>query len=432
MTSRTRVKESLNKKGRECDFENFQKIGRGGFASVYKCSHKIDGREYALKKIKIEDKDAEEKINKIYSEVKQLSNLDHPNIVRYYGCWCSTGVAQEGKQSCSISPEKSRCGDHSSSSFGLKELHSGDNSPVFDFFQQEEQGVASPEKSSRWRSGKREMFELEIDIDIDIFGDSEGKEEEANDEGDVVYSPYKKFQKLDTMVMSKVKEQKKEFFIQMELCDQTLKDYLKKRNELCHKRGLNKQESLIAFKLAKELIRALCYMRDKQILHRDIKPSNIFVNKHGVLKIGDFGLVKQCQVNAIDPSPLESPLKMNPAKMDCSTDDTFDIDEEEKKAPNGFSCFRYEMKEFDFADLPKASPKMRKYTSDMISNPGLFEDDLKQVNGAQGGHSEVAHETILSRFKRLNCKRRERSKSCYYVKEELTSNIGTRLYASPE
>jgi hypothetical protein len=80
--------------GRENDFTNFEKIGRGGFASVYKCVHKIDKNPYALKKIKVDSGGDMESVGKIYSEVKQLSSLDHSNIVRYYGCWMSNQVDQ--------------------------------------------------------------------------------------------------------------------------------------------------------------------------------------------------------------------------------------------------------------------------------------------------------------------------------------------------
>lgn len=40
------------------------------------------------------------------------------------------------------------------------------------------------------------------------------------------------------------------------------------------------------------LLEGLIYLHDNWILHRDLKPNNLLINKDGVLKIGDFGLVK--------------------------------------------------------------------------------------------------------------------------------------------
>lgn len=37
---------------------------------------------------------------------------------------------------------------------------------------------------------------------------------------------------------------------------------------------------------------ALKHLHDRKIIHRDLKTENIFLNKAGVLKLGDFGIAK--------------------------------------------------------------------------------------------------------------------------------------------
>ncbi|KAL1943365.1 hypothetical protein VTO73DRAFT_4440 [Trametes versicolor] len=42
-----------------------------------------------------------------------------------------------------------------------------------------------------------------------------------------------------------------------------------------------------------QLLQGLAYCHAKKVLHRDLKPQNLLVDKHGVLKIADFGLARQ-------------------------------------------------------------------------------------------------------------------------------------------
>jgi len=65
-------------------FDNFSKIGEGGFGTVFKAKHLIDNQFYAIKKIPLDDSILSKNIVK---EVRYLAVLSHPNIIRYYHCW---------------------------------------------------------------------------------------------------------------------------------------------------------------------------------------------------------------------------------------------------------------------------------------------------------------------------------------------------------
>ncbi|XP_034349138.2 interferon-induced, double-stranded RNA-activated protein kinase-like isoform X1 [Arvicanthis niloticus] len=83
------------------DFEDIEEIGSGGFGQVFKAKHRIDGKMYAIKRVKYNSK-------KVEREVKALAELNHVNIVQYRICW--EGEDYDPEQSMSDSSRyKTRC-----------------------------------------------------------------------------------------------------------------------------------------------------------------------------------------------------------------------------------------------------------------------------------------------------------------------------------
>lgn len=60
------------------------RLGKGGYGEVVKARNKVDGRIYAIKKIKQKSASA---LTEVLSEVMLLSRLNHPCVVRYYTAW---------------------------------------------------------------------------------------------------------------------------------------------------------------------------------------------------------------------------------------------------------------------------------------------------------------------------------------------------------
>ncbi|RUP21883.1 hypothetical protein BC936DRAFT_139153 [Jimgerdemannia flammicorona] len=76
------------------DFSETGLIGKGGFASVWRARNKLDGIEYAVKKVRLGSADfdgargkAKNAYDKVFREIKGLARLEHTNVVRYYGSW---------------------------------------------------------------------------------------------------------------------------------------------------------------------------------------------------------------------------------------------------------------------------------------------------------------------------------------------------------
>ncbi|KAI5795653.1 kinase-like domain-containing protein [Geopyxis carbonaria] len=65
-------------------FYEHEVLGTGAGGTVYKARHKVDQVWYALKKVKLSTtKDWKKQLNEVFT----MANFEHPNIVRYFGCW---------------------------------------------------------------------------------------------------------------------------------------------------------------------------------------------------------------------------------------------------------------------------------------------------------------------------------------------------------
>ena len=100
-------------------------------------------------------------------------------------------------------------------------------------------------------------------------------------------------------------------FIQMELCDFTLKNYMDNKNinkNININNNINKLENNgidILINYFKQIVEGLKYLHDNDIIHRDIKPSNILFLDNNI-KICDFGLAKKVNNQNLDNKNLDN------------------------------------------------------------------------------------------------------------------------------
>ena len=92
------------------------------------------------------------------------------------------------------------------------------------------------------------------------------------------------------------------------------------------KRHLSNDAALL---ILSEVCKAIKYAHDREVIHRDIKPANILISREGEVKLGDFGIAKSMEKNAVDltkaGSALGSPAYIPPEQI-------FDIQNADKTA----------------------------------------------------------------------------------------------------
>lgn len=271
------------------DFQEIEKIGEGGFGDVWKSKHRLDNIDYAVKKICVKATSIKNILNHL-REVKTLASLNHVNIVPYKSCWLEPLISFEK-----------------------------DDKMLESF-----QSTSTTEEDSNFEStaysNTRDSLQLKSDsFTVEFEYSQEHQVEKSSSTINESLSRLEKIRKLNEAkgaMIPHVKLTWAVLYIQMKLCQKTLRNFLDERNELpscdeyyqrypSYSRPAsvdpNQHKLIVAFKVFHQCCSGLEYIHGKNIVHHDIKPSNVFISHEEsgdlIFQLGDFGLACPLESN---------------------------------------------------------------------------------------------------------------------------------------
>jgi eukaryotic translation initiation factor 2-alpha kinase 4 len=268
------------------EWDEVGRLGKGGYGEVVKARNKVEGRIYAIKKIRQNSSAA---LTEVLSEVMLLSRLNHPYVVRYYGAWAEddfSSNATESSESNTITESE----QESSQVLGQPSLSLGFGQDTNDF------GHSTAGLDFISSSGFPKV-EFGEDSDEDS-GDEESEDDFAvaeSDSGPAIQferptdsaEPSNKLRLKRTSSSTRPRPIKSTLYIQMEYCERhTLRDLIRKDLD---------QDVDEGWRLFRQILEGLAHIHSHGIIHRDLKPDNIFLDVANNPKIGDFGLATRGQ-----------------------------------------------------------------------------------------------------------------------------------------
>jgi serine/threonine protein kinase len=250
------------------EFETICELGEGGFSKVFRAKSRLDQKDYAVKRMSIKlsqsSRKAKEDIEAALNEVRLMAKFNDRHIVKMKHAWVE--VVERKKKEKKVKNYKEESED-------LETYFNKETSFYFE--------VTEEEITRRAEEKKRLESDEDSSDDECQYRLIKGKFDEEVEIGDKVY----KISSLKKLII----------FIQMELCEETLSQRIKLRNE---KEFVNKEnlfsdsEIMPSLKLFKNILKAVSIIHSQGLIHRDLKPDNILFSGQD-LKLADFGLTTE-------------------------------------------------------------------------------------------------------------------------------------------
>uniref|UniRef100_A0A1I8GVC3 Protein kinase domain-containing protein n=1 Tax=Macrostomum lignano TaxID=282301 RepID=A0A1I8GVC3_9PLAT len=264
------------------DFEIVSFLGKGGYGDVVKARNRLDGRLYAVKRVRLKNQRSDV-IKKILREVRLLSRLNHEHVVRYYYSWLEDEMVEDSSTTSASNPTVTETSNR------LEAVNASDSPSFVSPTKQQRTRMRKQEQQKQNNSGSLEdlvgamsraagQFVCVRGIRAWLYrsaGQTAGSSA-AVDKADKVSAAGA------TGEAEASQHRLTSLYIQMEFCERsTLR--------LAIDNGLPRDERR-AWRFFKELLEGLEHIHRCDIIHRDLKPSNVFIDSTDHIKIGDFGL----------------------------------------------------------------------------------------------------------------------------------------------
>ncbi|KAJ3150466.1 hypothetical protein HDU86_006639 [Geranomyces michiganensis] len=265
-TEEPNIFDSLTISRYRLDFEEIEFLGKGGFGEVVKARNRIDGRFYAIKKIKLNPQDREGS-KRILREVQTLSRLHHQFVVRYYQSWFEDAGREPHSGGSVESDSESESDEEDDESTDESDSYSQASDAG---------GLLNSGFDNDWLSIDRVATSKSYSQISISFG--HGAADDDSFMGASTTDP--SHGGSDDALPRGIRKPKRMLYIQMEYCEnKTLRDEIDA--------GVDDEEG---WRLFRQVLEGLAHIHSQGMIHRDLKPSNVFLDSNGNVKIGDFGL----------------------------------------------------------------------------------------------------------------------------------------------